>query len=254
MQGRLKTLEGLVISERDSGETGKSVTLLTRELGCIDVYVRGGRKSNKSVSSTQLFCYAVFSLEEKRGADNTTRYYYNSSEPIQLFYNIRLDAKRMALACYFAELLLFAAESSENADEIMRLTLNTLHFLNKGDRSELLLKSIFELRLLCETGFRPNLIGCCHCYRPEDDEMHFNLRSGNLECHDCVTSDDAMYDYIFDKTMLHIVRFIALVEYERLFNFKISEKYQKQLSAFTEDFAQYHYGKKFQKLRFYKML
>lgn len=248
------TLDGLVISERDTGETGKSVTLLTKELGCIDVYVRGGRKSKKSVSSTQLFCYAAFSLDEKRDAGGATHYYYNSSEPIQLFYNLRLDAKRMALACYLAELLLFASESGDAADEVMRLTLNTLHFLNKGDRNEELLKSIFELRLLCETGFRPNLIGCCRCYKAEDDEMHLNLRSGNLECSDCVTAEDAMYDFVFDRTMLYIVRFIALVEYDRLFSFKISDRYQKRLTAFTEEFAQYHYGKRFQKLKFYKML
>ena len=247
-------LDGLVIGERDSGETGKTITLLTKELGCIHVYVRGGRKSKKSLSSTQLFCYAAFSLDEKREANNSVRYFYNSSEPKKLFYNIRLDAKKTALACYFAELLTYSSAEGDCMNEVMRLTLNTLYFLDKGGHDNELLRSIFEFRLLCETGFRPNLIGCCHCYAVEADEMHFNLKSGLIECGDCVTNPDSLYDVCFDRTLFHIIRYIALVEYDRLFSFKISEVYQRRLTAFTGSFCEYCCGKSFDTLKFYKML
>lgn len=247
-------LDGLVIAERDCGETSKSITLLTKELACIEVYVRGGRKSKKAVSSTQLFCYAKFSLEEKRDAKNVTHYYLNSSEPIKLFYELRLDAKKTALACYFADLLTYGTVSGDNIGEVMRLTLNTFHFLNKGDRSSELLKSIFEFRLLCETGYRPDLIGCCHCYAVEDECMHFNFKSGLIECDSCVRNRESMYDVTFDKTLFHIVRYIALVDYDRLFNFKISEVYQRKLTKFTERFCEYYYNRKFETLKFYKLL
>lgn len=248
------TLEGLVISERDAGETGKSVTLLTKERACIDVYVRGGKKSRTAVSSTQLFCYAKFSLEEKKDAYGNTRYYFNSSEPISIFYNIRLDAKKTALGCYFAEIIKFAVSESDDTGEVMRLALNTFYFLNKGDRDPELLKSVFEFRLLCDTGYRPNLIGCCHCYAVEDDRMHFNLKTGLIECSGCVTNPESMYDMTFDRMLFYTVRYIALVEIDRLFNFKISGRYQRQLTAFTERFAEYYYGKKFDTLTFYKLL
>jgi DNA repair protein RecO (recombination protein O) len=247
-------LDGLVIAERDCGETSKSVTLLTKELACIEVYVRGGRKSKKSVSSTQLFCYAKFSLDERRDAHGTVRYYYNSSEPIKLFYGIRLDAKRTALACYFAELLTYGTVSGDNGEEVMRLTLNTLYYLDKGERSGQLLKSIFEFRLMCETGYRPDLIGCCHCYAVEDEIMHFNLKSGLIECDSCVTDRGGYYDIQFDKTLFHIVRFIALVDYDRLFNFRISDNYQNKLTEFTERYCHYCYGRNFDALDFYNLL
>lgn len=250
----MTNLDGLVIAERSCGETSKAITLLTKELACIDVYVRGGKKSKKSVSSTQLFCYAKFSLEQKKDAHEVTHYYYNSSEPINLFYNIRLDAKKTALACYFADLLTYSTVSGENIDEVMRLTLNTFHFLNKGDHDTELLKSIFEFRLLCETGYRPNLIGCCHCYAVEDECMHFNLKSGLIECDSCVRNRESMYDITFDKTLFHIVRFIALVEYERLYSFRISDVYQRRLTAFTERFTEYYYGRRFETLKFYRLL
>ncbi|MBR1723811.1 MAG: DNA repair protein RecO [Ruminococcus sp.] len=261
-------LKGLVISERDVGETGKAVTILTAELGCIDVYVRGGRKSKKSISSTQLFCYAEYSLESKTDAKNITHYYYNSSEPIRLFYDIRLDAKKTALACYFAELLRFSCESAENAGEILRLTLNTLHFLDKGERDMELLRSIFELRLACETGYRPDLIGCHVCYTAEDELMYLNMRTGQLTCSGCAAKGegaasavgvpelpgDDIYTAELDSTMLYTIRFIALVEYDRLFSFKLSQRYLVKLSAFTENYIRYQFGKRFDTLRFYKLL
>ncbi len=260
-------IKGLVISERDSGETGKAVTILTAELGCISVYVRGGKKSKKSVSSTQLFCYADFSLEEKRDAKNMTHYYYNSSEPIRMFYDIRLDAKKLALGCYFSELLRFACESAENAGEILRLILNTLHFLDKGERDPELLRAIFELRLACETGYRPDLIGCHVCYKAEDELMYLNMRTGQLTCKSCAESGagavqvqgetdpgDDLYTAELDATLLYTVRFIALVEYDRLFSFRLSERYLVKLAAFTENYVRYQFGKRFDTLRFYKML
>ncbi len=247
------TVRGLVISERDAGETGKAVTLLTGSHGCIEVYVRGGRKSKKSLSSTQLFSYADLSLEEKRDARGAVHYYFNSSEPIKLFYNIRLDPKKTALAFYFAELLNYAAESAEGAEEIMRLTLNTMHFLNEGTRPTELLKCVFELRLLCETGFRPALLGCHECYKVEDDEMHFDLATGQLTCAEHFT-EGSPEDVVLDRVQLDAVRYISLVDYERLFNFRLSDKYLVWLSGFTERFAEYHYGKRFKTLEFYKML
>lgn len=257
-------VKGLVISERDSGETGKSVTLLTHEHGCIDVYVRGGRKSRKSVSSTQLFSYASWSLDEKRDSKNLMHYYYNSSEPIRLFYDLRLDAKKTALACYFAELLKYACESAENSEEIMRLTLNTLHFLDKGEREPELLRAIFELRLACETGYRPDLIGCHECYKVEDEVMFLNMRSGQLTCKSCREKErqgvteypggEDIYTAVLDPTMLYTIRFIALVEQERLFAFRVSERYLTQLTGFTEDYIRYQFGKRFDTLKFYKML
>ncbi len=250
-------VKGLVIAERDVGESAKSVTLLTGAMGCIEVYVRGGKKSKKSISSTQLFCYSDFSLEDKLDSRGDIHYYYNSSEPIKLFYNIRLDAKRAALACYFAELLLFSSSCGDGSGEVMRLTLNTLYMLDKDvdDIGELeRLKCVFELRLLCETGFRPALVGCHVCYKHLCPEMHFNMKTGQLTCPEHTDGVDALYDIVFDEVQLFAVRYIALVDQKQLFGFKISEKYLEWLSGFTGRFVEYHFGKSFDTLKFYKQL
>lgn len=250
----MTTLKGLILKESDRGEASKSICVLTAEKGVIYVYVRGGKKSAKTASSTQAFSYSALCLEEKKNAKGQVSYFLNSSEPVKLFYNIRLDAKRLALASYFSELLLYCGTESAGGEEVMRLTLNTMYFLNEGKKDMELLKSIFELRLLCEIGLRPNLLGCSKCLVYEHEKMHFNFMTNNLECDDCCYNPDSIHDFVLDKTMLYIFRFIALTEYERLFAFSISEKYQKKLTEFSEKFVTYNLKSKFPTLEFYRMI
>lgn len=248
----MTTLKALIISEKNRGENSKSITLLTAEKGVIDVFVRGGRKSAKTSSGTQLFSYSEICLEEKRNSRGITEYFLNSCQSIRIFYNIRLDAKKTALAAYFAELLLYSRVEGSGCGEVMRLALNTFYFLNEGKKDLELLKSVFEFRLLCEIGIMPDLIGCHNCLKYEDDKMYFSFKEHNLTCSDCFHDD--LECIIMDKTLLYIVRFIALTEFERLFSFKISEKYQLKLTEFTENYVGYNFKRNFPALEFYKII
>lgn len=248
------TLKGLILLEKDIGESSKSITVLTAEKGVINIFIRGGKKSNKNSSSTQLFSFSKLCFEQKINAKGQTNYFLNSSESIKLFYNLRLDAKRMALASYFAELLRYTGIENSECTEILRLTLNSFFFLNEGKKDMEQLKSIFELRLLCEIGLRPNLIGCSKCYVYESDEMYFDFINNNLECPKCCSNTESMHKCMLDKTLLYIIRYIALTDYDRLFSFRISTKYQKKLTSFTERFVTYNLKPNFSTLEFYKHL
>lgn len=248
------TLKGLIIREDQRGESSKSISVLCAERGVIDVYVRGGMKSGKTASSTQLFTFSKLCIEEKKDAKGSSRYYLNSAETENMFYHLRLDVKKTSLASYFADLLCYARIEGNDFSEILKLTLNTLYYLDNGERDQELLKSIFEFRLLCEIGYRPYLVGCNNCYTYESDKMHFNFKSGLLECDNCCRNPDSIFDFVFDKTLLYIVRYIALTEYDKLFNFKISAAYQKKLTQFTERFVKYYFTDNFATLRFYRLL
>jgi len=250
----MTTLKGLILKESDRGEASKSICVLTAEKGVIYVFIRGGKKSSKTASSTQSFTYSALCLEEKKNALGQVSYFLNSSEPVKLFYNIRLDAKRLALASYFSQLLIYTGTENENCSEVMRLALNTFYYLNKGEKDMELLKSVFEFRLLCEIGLRPELVGCSNCFAYESDQMHFSFHDNDLLCSDCYDGNDDINDFVMDKTMLYIIRFIALTEFDRLFAFKISSKYQKKLTLFTERFVGCHLNSDFSALDFYRKI
>lgn len=249
------TVKGLIIREEPKGESSKLIYALTAEYGVISIFVRGGMKSGKYSSATQLYVYSELCVEEKRNSRNETLYYLNSAEAVNMFFQLRLDIYKTSLCAYLTELLYYSRiEAAADKNEVLRLVLNTFYYLNEGKKDRELLKSIFEFRLLCDTGFRPNLIGCSDCYKYEDEKMYFNIRSGDLKCEDCCVNKESMFGVVLDRKMLYIVRHIALTDFDRLFAIRISEAYQQKLTDLTERFVRFHYKERFDTLTFYRSL
>lgn len=158
----------------------------------------------------------------------------------------------MSLVAYLSDLLRYTTPPEEPANIILRLFLNTLHYLNGDERDIEQLKVIFELRLACEIGLMPQLIGCKECYLSSSDKMYFNLYEGNLICENCLTGDELAKSLPLDKTMLHIIRYICLSDFNKIFNFKITEKYQKKVSLVSEKYLKIQLSRYFKSLEFYE--
>ncbi|WP_028509835.1 DNA repair protein RecO [Ruminococcus sp. NK3A76] len=256
MSKNLIKFKGLVIKEKRIGDN-KLIVVLTKELGVISIFCNGGFKpQSKNLGATQLFSYSDFCVDEKTDSKGLKRYYLDSSSSDTIFYRIRLDVISSALAAYIAELLDYCGIAESNNGEVLRLTLNTFYSLDKDRQPPELLKSIYEIRLLCETGFRPNLVACNNCYLYESDSMHFNIKTGKLLCDDCISEEDRNngFDFVLDKQMLYIIRYIALSDYHELFSFKLSDKAQKWLTKFSESFVNYYFKGHFNARSFFKMI
>ena len=245
----LTTVKGLVLRERAYGENDKLLDILTDSMGLITVSAKGVKKANaKNSSVAQMFAYASYCISESKG-----RYILNSAEPIRIFYDIRLDVERFALASYFCELLLYTS-TYEQSGEVLRLILNTLHFLEDKNKEPNLLKCIFELRLMSEIGLVPNLIGCCECMTYSAPQMQFDLKGGRLYCENCCGARDLRTFEVIDDTLLHAIRYIALTDMERLFSFKLSPDYLEMLMVITERYVKLQLDKRFATLDFYKTI
>lgn len=246
----LITTEGIVIRERFVGENDKFIDILTKEYGIIEVSVKGAKKINsKTSSSTQIYTYSKFCFSQKG-----ERYFMNSCEPIKVFYNIRLDVNKFALASYFSELLKFSVVSQVPSENVLRLFLNTLHYMTESKRSETFLKSVFELRLLTEIGLMPDLVACAECNEYTSEKNYFYINKGCFICGKCYSgefSDDVIE---INEAVLHTLRFIVFSDFNKLFNFKISDNVQKKLSDLTERYLLSHMNRNFKTLEFYKSL
>ena len=246
----LTTLKGLVLRERSLGENDKFLDILTDSDGLLEVAAKGVKKQNsKNASVSQSFCYATYCLSESKG-----RYILNSAEPIRTFYDISRDIEKFSLANYFADMTLYVATQEKPNNEVLRLILNSLHFLSLGNRENLLLKAIFELRLMSEIGLVPNLIGCCECLKYSAPYMHFDLKGGRLFCEECVGSRNLKDVEILDSKLLHYIRFIALTDTKMLFNLNVPKEYLSPLSNITERYAEIQLDKHFSTLDFYKSM
>ncbi len=245
----MTTLEGIVLKERIVGEQDKFIDILTKDSGLIELSVKGARKINgRSSSSTQLFAYSRFCYDVRRD-----RFCLNSAEPIHIFYGLRNSLSALSLASYFADVLRYSTAELTDSGNVLRLFLNTLHFLEKGLRSEAMLKAVFELRLMSETGFMPDVICCrrCGCFEPK--ELYFSPKNGGFTCSECTPDTDAESCRL-KLTELSAVRHIVLADFDRLFNFRIPEDSMCRLAFFSERYIKSHLEKSFNTLEFYKSL
>lgn len=242
------TVKGIVLKEKLVGENGKFIDILTAENGVIELTVRGARKIDSHfLSSTQLFAYSEFCYSE------SGKYrILNSSEPIRIFYNLRNSLSKVSLACYFADVVRFCAEPQPDND-ILRLFLNTLHFLEKDLRDEKMLKAIFELRLMSEIGFMPDIVMCRGCGAFEPPELFFSVRESCFYCKDCFKFNPDEW-YKINISVLSAMRHILLTDFNRLFNFRTSENTMNVLSHIAEKYLVSHLERNFRTLDFYKSL
>lgn len=242
------TVKGVVLKEKAVGENGKFIDILTEENGVIELTVRGARKINgKSGSSTQLFAYSEFCYSES--GDYRI---LNSAEPIRIFYKLRNSLTKIALASYFSDIVRFCAESQTDND-ILRLFLNTLHFLENDLRDEKMLKAIFELRLMSEIGFMPDIVGCRSCGAFEPEELFFSIREGCFCCKNCFSGNPDEW-YRINISVLSAMRHILLTDFNRLYNFRTSENTMNTLSHIAENYLLFRLERGFRTLDFYKSL
>lgn len=244
------TEEGIVLKERSVGEQDKFIDILTKESGVIEVSVKGAKKINgKSGSSTQLFAYSRFCIQQRKD-----RFYLNSAEPIHIFYGLRNSLSGISLASYFADVLRISIEQQSQNSSIMRLFLNTLYYLEKGARSEKLLKSVFELRLMSEIGYMPDIVACRKCGKFEPETLIFRISDGSFCCTECFDDESSEDFFSIKKSVLNAVRHIVLVDFDRLFNFRMSEESLSVLGEISEAYILAHLERSFQTLEFYKQI
>lgn len=243
---RLNT-DGLVIRTRNIGEADRLITVLTRQYGVVDAFVRGARKlKGRLASATQQFSYAKFIFFKGKDA-----FVVDEAEPIRLFFGFGDGVEKISLAYYFAELALALSPQGDDAEGFLRLMLNTLSFLMEEKREPLLLKSVLELRMAAMSGYMPNLLGCEHCGTFERDVMYFLPEKGCLCCPDC---RDGAWGIPAGRGVVSAMRHIIYSEFEKLFQFSVSQDSLKQLSNITERYLLTQIQRPFRTLEFYKSI
>lgn len=238
------TTEALVIKEMNVGESDRLVTLFTRDLGIIKAFASGAKNiKSKKGAATSLLTYSSFTILDKKG---TFRIY--EATPIAQFFTLGSDIETLTLSQYFCELALEFAEEGKPTPELLRLILNSLHFLTKEKRYPPLIKAITELRCAVISGYSPNLIACENCGEFEADIMYFNAEEGFLVCESCKGDTQGIP---VTRTELSAMRHIVYSEFSKLYSFEIPEKNADRLSKITEKYITVQTDYKFSALEFY---
>ena len=240
------TTDALIIRENNNiGESDRFVTALTRELGVVRASVRGARNiKNRNGSATQLLCHSRLSLYKGR-----EKYIVDDAEPLQVFFEVRGQLEKLALAQYFCELAGVLAPREEPAEDSLRLLLGALQFLSADSRPLPLIKAVVELRLLCQAGYAPALTACGGCDAPNGG--WFSPVRGALLCDRCKGAQEALP---LSPGVLAAMRHVVYGPLEKCFSFTLSEEGLQSLAAVTERFLLAQVDRGFSTLSFYHTL
>lgn len=241
------TTQGIVLKELKINDRTTVVTLLTDKCGKLSAYINNStRLRNKMGSSTDLLCYSNFVLFKSKDT-----WYINSADKEKVFFGIRTDIKKLALATYMAEMEKELAPEGENAKEYLRLILNCIYFLDRGTKSLQMIKSIFELRILSLAGYMPDLTCCCKCGNYEDKAMYFSCVSGTLCCISC-SQEREPNSVLVPFSVVYAMRHIIYTDFEKVFSFKLGEDSTSVLANVSEQYCVYQLERTFNSLEFYK--
>lgn len=179
--GTFKT-KGIIISENNSGDFDKMVTMLTPN-GKISCSAKGARRpKSQLMAGTQFLCFGDYMMF--RGSQVYT---LNTCEPIEIFYNIRIDFDKLTYAAHITKIIIDVTDENQNTYKILQLYLNTLYIISESDLDLDFIIAVFKLRLMSLLGFTPRVDKCCKC---EAEELtHFSFKDSGFKCQNCARQD-----------------------------------------------------------------
>ncbi len=242
---------GLIIKEQNIREKDKLVTVLTDSHGVIKAFVHGAKdiKSPKSAATT-LLTYSRFTFHKRK-----ENYLIGDARAEKIFSGLRNSIENMYLAQYFCELAGALCPVEQESKGQLRLILNALYLLSENKRDFTLVKPCVELRLMCFSGYMPDIMMCCECGEYEKDVMCFLPKTGRLICKDCCEkTENTEYKINLDRSSLTAMRHCCYCEDEKLFSFSLPQDNLKNLSFCSEEYIKLMLERDFKTLRFLKGL
>lgn len=180
----LETVEALVVRLSDWSETSRIVTLFTREHGKLRALAKGGRRLRSPFeSSLDLLTHDRMVLLRKVTGG---LHLLTESSQLERFPNLAKDLNALNGAYLVAELLGEWAEENDPHPGLFESALSCLRDLDGGTWNARDRVAVFELGLLVELGYRPEMGGCVGCgKKAESGIAAFSFGSGGLICREC---------------------------------------------------------------------
>lgn len=178
---RTRRVEGVVLRHRDWGEADRILTLFTRQAGKVRAIAKGVRKTrSRKAGHLEPFMRSDILLARGRDFDILTQ-----AQVIEPYLPLRENLVLLGYASYVVELVDRFTFDEEDNPALYHLLCDTLSRLSQAEDPFLTLR-YFDLRLLEEAGYRPQLFQCLGCgqeIRPQD--QYFSAAQGGVLCPAC---------------------------------------------------------------------
>ncbi len=237
----------LILRETKYKESDKILTVLTEDNGKQTVSARGVMsKSSKIAAACQFLAFSDMTFNESRG-----KLYIKEAQTVEQFLGLREDISYLALGAYFSELLETVSDEDSPTADILKLGLNSLFALSNKLYAPEHIKAVFELRLMCISGFEPILDFCPVCGKEKPENPVFSTLGGTILCKNCRGKDHGEI-FPMSPAALEAMRHIVSSDSKRIFAFSIEGRAQKELFAACEAYVSAQLDTRFASLNYWK--
>jgi DNA repair protein RecO (recombination protein O) len=155
---RVYKTQAIVLRQRKLGEADKIVTLFCPNKGKVDAVAKGVRRTRSRMAGhLEPLTLGSYLVAEGRELDIVTQ-----AETIEGFPQLRENLERLSRGLYCAELVDRLLPERSEAYPAFRLLQATLERLDREEEIDVAVR-FFEMRLLAELGYRPQLDVCSAC-------------------------------------------------------------------------------------------
>ncbi len=168
------------------------------------------------LAGTQFLSFGEYVLYKGNG----NAYNINSCEPIEVFYNLRIDLDKLQYVSYIARIVEDVTHENDSSYNVMRLILNTVYAICETDKNKDLIVAIFKIKLLCLIGFVPDILSCVSC-KNKENISHFSIRDNGIKCEVCSRQDKSVIKIC--ESTLYAIRYIVMSDMKKLFSFSVPE-------------------------------
>ena len=230
---RVYKTPAVVLRQRRLGDTDKIITLYTANYGKLDAVAKGVRRvTSRLAGHVEPLNHGSYLLAHGRNLDIITQ-----AQTIETFEPLRDDLGRLSHALYAAELVdRWTEERSENV-ALYQLLLDTLRRLSQRDDQDLVLR-FFEMALLVQLGYRPELRQCVVCGRPLEAVANaWAPGAGGVVCPRCQPGQEALRP--LSVNALKLLRLLQSGRFGELTRLRIVPELAAELERHLRDAIHY---------------
>lgn len=216
------TVTGIVLSSMPIGDYDKRLTILTKERGKISAFAKGARKPNSAfLACSQPFSFGEFTLYEGRSSYNIVGVTISN-----YFSELRNDFSYVCYGLYFCEFVDYVTREGNDEKEVLKLLYQSLKALTNSQIGVLLVRYIFELKIITINGEGPQVFECIHC-KAEGGYSKFSVKAGGMVCDKC---KDRSKDTIWlNQSTLYTLQYIVGSSINKLYQFTVTPEVLKKL-------------------------
>ena len=220
---KIDSLEGIILTETNYGESSKILNVLTADRGMVGVMSKGcrGVKSKLRGVSRKLI-YGKFHVYYKENGLSTLI----GVDLINSFSKIVMNLEMVSFASYLLDLTNQVIRQNDDND-IFQLLRDTLLKIEEG-LSPFILTNIFELKLLDYLGVRPSIDSCSVCGSSKGI-VCLSADSGGYICRECVANEG----FTSDKT-IKMIRMYYYVEIKNITKLDVSDEVSREINQFLD--------------------